>query len=92
MPLRKPSSKASRTSVSTVGQYRRVLFYLSKAGKITSSYSGEAASVSALANPGSLIPNAPCAPLGYVDLICTNALGSFKTANSTSNVIESEDI
>lgn len=72
---------------STVGQFRRAGFTLISNGSIKVLFSAEAASVGALANPGTLFVKSEV-PLGYVDLECTNVLGYFKTAGSATSIIE----
>ena len=76
---------------STVGRYRRAALFFTKDGKIKVVFSAEALTQNALVNAGQLIPNGVI-PLGCTDLLCTNALGSFKSATAASNVIEPQDV
>lgn len=78
-------------ATNTVGQFRRAGFSLLGDGSIQVLFSDEAASVGALANPGTVFVRSGIA-LGYIDLECTDILGYFKSAGSTSNVIENEAI
>jgi hypothetical protein len=75
----------------TVGRFRRVGFCFIGSGKIKVTFSAESVTQGALANAGTLIPSNSL-PLGYVDLVCTNTLGYFKTAGSATNVIENAQI
>lgn len=72
---------------STVGLFRRVGFTFLSSGTVKALFSAEAASVGALANPGTLFVSGSI-PIGWVDLQCTNVLGYFKTAGSSTNIIE----
>jgi hypothetical protein len=59
-------------------------------GVIVAIFSPEAASVGALADPGTCFETGGLA-IGYIDLECTNASpGRFKTAGSSTNIIENE--
>lgn len=72
---------------STVGFYRRAAFTVIAGGTIKVVFSAQAATLGAVVDPGTLFPAG--IPLGWVDLICTQASPSlFKTANSVSNVIQ----
>lgn len=72
---------------STVGFFRYVGFTLLSSGSIQALFTPEAATVGALDNPGTCFVSGGM-PLGYVLLESTNASGQFKTAGSTTNVIE----
>jgi hypothetical protein len=72
---------------STVGMYRRVGFTLLISGAIKMLFTPEAATLSALANPGTIFVKGAL-PIGWIDLECTDAAGLFKTAGSASNIIE----
>lgn len=75
---------------STVGRFRRAGFTLNSLGKIEVIFSPEALTEGALANPGTVF--ATGTPLGYVNLVCTNASGLFKTAGSATDIIENVKI
>ena len=78
---------------STVGKYRRLVMVITSTGTIDSAWSAETASVSALADPGTLLSSLTGNPCGYIDLECTYSDGSggkFKTAGSATNVIENK--
>ena len=73
---------------STVGQFRRLGLTVLASGTINGIFSAEAASVGALANPGTLFVSNGT-PIGYIDLECTQASPArFKTAGSATNIIE----
>lgn len=86
-----PSNFDITFPTSTVSYYRYVGFTLIGSGKIKAIFSSENASLSALSNPGSLFVSGGL-PIGYVALRCTNALGYFKTADSSSDIIEASNI
>lgn len=90
--LRDSSSFTLPTS--TLGYYRRAAFILRSNGDIDSHFSAEASSISGLTNPGTLFETLTSAssglPIGWIDLECDNALGSYRTAGSTSSVIENK--
>ena len=71
----------------TSGQYIRVGFTLLSSGSIQMLWSAAGASLAALVNPGTLFIKSGL-PLGYVDLVSYDSAGRFKTAGSSSNVIE----
>lgn len=70
----------------TVGQFRRVGFTLLPDGSITVLFSAAAASVGALALPGTVFSTSGIA-IGYVDVEAT-ASTAFKTAGSATSIIE----
>ena len=77
----------------TVGRYRRWVAVLRSDGSIDSTFSTESVTVSGLTNVGTLLfslLNSPGLPIGWVDLQCTNVLGSYKTANSATPIIENK--
>jgi len=76
---------------SIVGQFRRAGLSLLGNGTVQILFSAEAASVGALANPGTVFVKSGVA-LGYIDLQCTNVLGYFKTAGSATDIIENAAI
>lgn len=76
---------------STVGQFRRVGFTLISSGEIQVLFTEEAVTLGAVADPGTIFAKGGI-PLGYVDLECTNALGYFKTAGSSTDIIENSGI
>ena len=78
-------------ATNTVGTFRYICLTLISSGKIKALFSAEAATEAALANPGGFFISGGL-PLGYVLLECTDSLGYFKTAGSTSNIIESTKI
>jgi hypothetical protein len=70
----------------TIGQFRRVGFTLLASGSINAIWSPAAASVAALANPGTVfVPTG--VPLGFIDLEAT-ASTAYKTAGSGTAIIE----
>ena len=78
-------------SSNTVGYFRYAGFTLISSGKIKIIFSEEASSEASLSNPGGLFATGGL-PIGYIALECTDSLGYFKTAGSTSNVIENQKI
>lgn len=76
---------------STVGQFRRCGFTLLSNGKIKANFSAEFALEASLPDAGTLIETAGL-PIGYIDLECTNVLGYFKTAGSSTSIIENTKI
>jgi len=72
----------------TVGNYLRLGFTLLSSGTIQALFSS-AATLSALANPGTLFINGGI-PLGWIDLQCTSGTAptKYKTAGSTTSIIE----
>ena len=74
----------------TVGYFRHVALFLGEDQKINAVFSAEAATEGALSNPGALFTAG--IPIGYVTLECTNASGYFKTAGSSTDVIENAKI
>ena len=73
---------------STVGLFRRVGLTLKNDGTMNVAFSAEAASVGALADPGTLFIVGW--HVGWIDLECTDVSGEFKTAGSATNVIEND--
>lgn len=70
----------------TVGQFRRLGLSLLASGQIGAIWSAAAASVGALANPGTVfIPSG--IPIGWIDLEATAAT-AYKTAGSATSIIE----
>lgn len=76
---------------STVGQFRRAGLSLLGNGTVQVLFSAEAASVGALANPGTVFVKSGVA-LGYIDLECTNVLGYFKSAGAATDIIQNTEI
>ena len=76
---------------STVGQFRRAGFTLISSGKIKVLFSAEFASEGSLPDAGTLTLSSGL-PLGYINLVCTNASGQFKTAGSATNIIENSKV
>ena len=75
----------------TVGRFRRVGFTLLGNGSIQALFSDEAATLGALANPGTLFVKSGTA-LSFLDLECTDTAGKFKTAGSATAIIENSKI
>lgn len=75
----------------TVGRYRRFGFTLLGNGSIQVLISSEATTQAALTNAGTLFVKSGTA-LGYIDLICTDTLGKFKTVGSVTSIIENLSI
>lgn len=77
---------------STAAYYRRFALVLRSDGTIDTAFSDEYASFLALPNAGdmfaSLVLTTVGYPIGWVDLICDDALGKFRTAGSSSPIIE----
>lgn len=76
---------------SVVSKYQRVGFSLLASGAIKGLFSAEANDIPSLANAGSLLISSGI-PIGYIDLIVTDVLGKWKTANSSTSIIENADI
>jgi hypothetical protein len=70
----------------TTGYYRRVGFTLISGGILKAIFADEAATLAAVANPGTLFLSGGV-QIGWVDLQCTVAT-AYKTAGSATNVIE----
>lgn len=71
----------------TVGYYRYAGYTLLASGEIQVLWSPEAATIGALANPGTVLVRSGV-PIGYLLLEAT-ASNAFKTAGSATNVVES---
>jgi len=69
-----------------------VLTYDATTNLVDTHFSTEQASVGALTNAGELLSSLSGIPVGWIDLRCTNTTGKYKTASSTTNVIENADI
>jgi len=76
---------------STVGKFRRCAFSLSSNNTLIAAFSFEAASTSALPNAGTLFQG-NSVQIGWVDLECTHTSGRFKTAGSSTAIIENSQI
>ena len=74
---------------STVGQYRLFGITLLSSGEIETIFSEEQATLGALPNPGTVFVSGGL-PIGWLELECTNVAGYFKTAGSTTNIIENK--
>lgn len=72
---------------STVGQYRHCVFSYLADGTIKASFTAESTSIVGLPNPLS-VRETGSVVLGWITLQCTHVAGSFKTADSVTNVIE----
>jgi len=75
----------------TVGKFRRIGFTLVGTGKIKVIFSDEYATEGALPNAGTLLVSGG-QPLGYINVVCTNSAGFFKTATSATSIIENKKI
>lgn len=73
---------------STVGYFRRLASSLLGDGTVSARWSSEVANIVNLDNPGNLFATLDGLRVGYIDLECTDVSGKFKTAGSTSDVIE----
>ena len=69
-----------------IGKFYRLGFTLLTDSSITANFSIEAATVGALVNPGTLF--ATGTELGWIDLEATSTDGKFKTAGSSTSIIE----
>lgn len=74
---------------STVGQYRLFVLTLLSNGQVEGEFSDEETTIGALPDPGSLFIGGGL-PIGWVVLECTNTTGYFKTAGSSTNIIENK--
>lgn len=74
---------------STVGQYRLLCLSLLSSGEIEGVFSNESATIGGLPNAGGLFVSGGL-PIGWILLECTNVLGYFKTAGSTTDIIENK--
>jgi len=74
---------------STVGQYRLLCLTLLNNGEITGLFTDEQANIGALPNAGGFFVSGGL-PIGWLILECTNVLGYFKTAGSTTDIIENK--
>jgi len=73
---------------STVGQYRRLGLSLLASGVIRAIFSDEEAVFTNLPNPGDVFVRIDAVPIGWLDLVCTDVTGKFKTVGSATNIIE----
>lgn len=74
----------------TVGQYRRLAFSVDGLGNLNAVWSTAQASIGALSDPGLLHVQMAGTPVGYLDLEALAAAGTYKTAGSTTSVIENK--
>jgi hypothetical protein len=74
----------------TLGQYRRLAFSVDGLGNLNAVWSAAAASIAALTDPGLLHAQMAGVPVGYLDLEALAAAGTYKTAGSTTDVIENK--
>lgn len=74
----------------TAGQFRRLAFSVDGLGNLNAVWSAAAASVAALTDPGLLHVQMAGVPVGYLDLEGLAAAGTYKTAGSTTDVIENK--
>ena len=75
---------------STLNYYRRLCLSIQGDGSLQANFSAENVSLAALANPGTLFSAMTGLPIGYIDLQCDNATGKYRTADSTSSIIENK--
>lgn len=73
----------------TVGEFRRAGFSLLADGTIKTLFTPEVAVEGNLADPGSVFVSGAL-PLGWVDIVCTNAGGQYKTIGSATDIIENK--
>lgn len=73
----------------TLNYYRRVCLVFS-GSTLYVKFSPEAATLVAVENPGTTFSSMDGLPVGYVNLQCTNATGMYKTADSTTDIIENK--
>ena len=77
----------------TVGYYRRMVFVLRDDGSIDTTFSTEVASLSSLDNAGTLLASlllTPGLPIGWIDLECDDTAGKYRTAGSSTSIIENK--
>lgn len=74
----------------TVGEYRRLVFAYQSNGDIEAKWSEADAAVGNLANAGTLMDSLEGMYIGHIDLESTDAGGEFKTAGSSTNIIENK--
>lgn len=74
----------------TVGRFRRLAFSVDGLGNLNAVWSAASATTGALTDPGLLHVQMPGVPTGYLDLEALAAAGTYKTAGSTTDVIENK--
>lgn len=74
----------------TAGQFRRLAFSVDGLGNLNAVWSAANASLAALTDPGLLHVQMAGVPVGYLDLEGLAAAGTYKTAGSTTDVIENK--
>jgi len=88
------SGSAFSLPTGTVGQYRRFALVLRNTGTIDTLFSSEQATIGALPNAGAMLSTLNTTvvglPLGWVDLECDNVTGKYRTAGSSTAIIENK--
>jgi hypothetical protein len=88
------SGSAFALPTGTVGKYRRFALVLRNTGTIDTLFSSEQATIGALPNAGAMLSTLNTTvvglPLGWVDLECDNVTGKYRTAGSSSAIIENK--
>jgi hypothetical protein len=75
---------------STLNYYRRLCFNFQSDGSVQANFSAESATTGGLSNPGTLFNAMTGLPVGYIDLQCDNIVGQYRTAGSSSSIIENK--
>ena len=83
------SEEAFTLPAGTLNYFRRMCLSLS-GNTVYVAFSPEAATVGALEDPGITFANLLGLPAGYLTIQVTNITGKYKTANSTTDVIENK--
>lgn len=74
---------------STLNYYRRMCFSL-LGSTLYVAFSPEAATLGALENVGATFVSLTGLPAGFMNIQCTNTSGAYKTADSSTNIIENK--
>lgn len=75
---------------STLNYYRRLCLTLLSDGTLQANFSAESSSTGGLTNAGTLFAAMSGMPCGYIDLQCDDILGKYRTAGSSSAIIENK--
>ena len=77
-------------SSNTVGYYRRIGFFLNHQAKIEAAFTFEKPTLEEVADPGVFFVTGT--PICYVEVVCTDSAGSFRTVGSVNNIVENSGI
>ena len=75
---------------STLNYYRRLCFGFQSDGSVQANFSAESATTGGLSNAGTLFDAMTGLPVGYIDLQCDDIAGKYRTAGSSTSIIENK--